>query len=102
MRAGRRVRCGCAPSPEFPAAERSVDGLDFVGRLESFNTDFVRVLDHVGASEAVRRDAFVPINVSQHKKWSDYYTKDLADRVYRAFERDFDRFAAAGNAKLKT
>jgi hypothetical protein len=67
--------------------------LNFVGRLESFNTDFVRVLDHVGASEAVRRDAFVPLNASQHKKWSDYYTPELADRVYRAYERDFDRFS---------
>ena len=67
--------------------------LDFIGRLESFNTDFIRVLDHVGASEAVRRDAFVPVNASQHNSWSDYYTKDLADRVYRAYERDFDSFA---------
>ena len=66
--------------------------LDFIGRMESFNADFGRVLDRLGASEEIRRDALVPVNPSQHRHWSDYYTPTLADRIYRAYERDFDRF----------
>lgn len=66
--------------------------LDHIGKVESFAEDFVPVLDHVRASEAVRRDALVPINESSHDHWSAYYTPALADRIYRAYERDFDRF----------
>jgi hypothetical protein len=66
--------------------------LDFIGRLESFNSDFALVLDRLGASEEIRREALVPLNSSRHSHWSDYYTPSLADRVYRTYERDFDRF----------
>lgn len=66
--------------------------LDFVGRIESFGADFGVVLDRLGASEEIRREALVPINTSRHSHWSAYYTAALADRVYTAYERDFDRF----------
>ena len=66
--------------------------LDFIGRVENFNADFALVLDHAGASEQLRREALVPMNSSRHRHWSDYYTPELADRIYRAYERDFDRF----------
>ena len=66
--------------------------LDFIGRMESFNADFSYVLDRLGASEQVRREALVPVHSSRHLHWSAYYTPKLADRVYRAYERDFDRF----------
>lgn len=66
--------------------------LDLIGRFENFNSDFVRVLDHVGASEQIRREALVPMNPSRHRHWWDYYTPELADRIYRAYECDFDRF----------
>jgi hypothetical protein len=66
--------------------------LDLIGRVESFGDDFARVLDHIGAGEAVRRDAVIPVNESHIDDWSKYYTSDLADRIYRAYECDFDRF----------
>lgn len=66
--------------------------LDFIGRVENYNADFARVLDHVGASEAIRREALVPMNASRRRHWADYYTPELADRIYRAYEADFDRF----------
>lgn len=69
--------------------------LDFVGRMESFNDDFAVVLDRLGASTEVRREALVPVNKSRHSHWADYYTPALAARVYRAYERDFDRFRYA-------
>lgn len=73
-----------------------VDGpavpLDFVGRLESFDSDFSRVFDHAGAGEALRSATRQPVNTSTRRPWRDYYTAELADRIYRAYERDFDRF----------
>jgi hypothetical protein len=66
--------------------------LDFVGKVETFAKDFTFVLDHIGADDAVRRDAVAPINESRHDHWSVYYTPALADCIYRAYESDFDRF----------
>ena len=48
--------------------------LDFIGRMESFNADFTYVLDRLGASEQVRREALVPVHSSRHRHWSEYYT----------------------------
>jgi hypothetical protein len=64
--------------------------LDFVGKVESFQKDFVRVLDHIGASDALRRDATLPVNESHCDDWRNYYTSELADRIYQAYECDFD------------
>ncbi len=66
--------------------------LDFIGKLETFDADFARVLDHLNASDALRREAAIPLNESHHDDWPIYYTRELADRIYRAYERDFDRF----------
>jgi hypothetical protein len=67
--------------------------LDFVGKVETFAQDFARVLDHLRAGEALRRAAITAINESGHDHWPSYYTPSLADRLYRAYECDFDRFA---------
>jgi Sulfotransferase family len=73
-----------------------VDGpaitLDFIGRLESFDSDFSRVFDHARADDALRSGTRQPVNTSTRRPWRDYFTAELADRVYRAYERDFDRF----------
>jgi Sulfotransferase family len=66
--------------------------LDFIGRMESFNKDFTRVLDHLDAGENIRNEALVRLNPSDHGRCSEYYSAQLADRIYRAYERDFDRF----------
>jgi hypothetical protein len=67
--------------------------LDFVGKVETFAQDFTRVLDHLSANDALRRAAMSAINESSHDCWASYYTPRLADRLYRAYECDFDRFA---------
>ena len=36
--------------------------LDLIGKMENFDGDFVRVLDHVGASDEIRREATIMIN----------------------------------------
>jgi len=67
-------------------------GLDFIGRIETFAREIGRVLDHVGADKGLRQAAVMPLHASPHHSWPLYYTQYLADRVYRAYERDFDRF----------
>jgi hypothetical protein len=66
--------------------------LDFIGRIERFSADIVRVLDHIGAMNGIRVGAVTPVNPSRHGPWEDYYTPALRDRLYRAYERDFDLF----------
>jgi hypothetical protein len=66
--------------------------LDLIGKVESFLGDFAQVLDHLRADDSVRREAIVLLNKSDHAHWSDYYTPELADRIYRAYEPDFDLF----------
>lgn len=69
--------------------------LDLIGKMETFDADFVRVLDHLDASDEIRRDAAIMINKSRHDDWPNYFTRELADRIYRAYECDFDRFSYA-------
>jgi Sulfotransferase family len=66
--------------------------LDFIGKVESFTRDVVRVLDHVDAGAELRQRALIPMHASPHTRWPDYYTAALAERVYGAYEADFDRF----------
>lgn len=66
--------------------------LNLVGKVESFERDFMRVLDHVQASDGLRADATKPANVSDPIDWRSYYTNELANRVHKAYELDFDRF----------
>ena len=66
--------------------------LNFVGKVETFNRDFVRVLDHAQANDALRADAVKAANASGNSDWRSYYTTELANRVYKAYESDFDLF----------
>jgi hypothetical protein len=64
--------------------------LDFVGNVENFAADFERVIAHVGDRATL---AISPrMNISTRSKCRDYFDDTLARRVYRAYERDFDRF----------
>jgi hypothetical protein len=67
--------------------------IDFIGKVESFNADFARVLDHLNATNNDRREAAMAVNESHHDDWTTYYTPELADRIYHAYERDFDQFS---------
>jgi len=73
----------------------SVPGLplNLIGKVESFQTDFAHVLNHIGVTnEARARYLQEAVNPSSHEPWQQYYTDALAARVYRAYERDFDKF----------
>jgi Sulfotransferase family len=66
--------------------------LNLIGRVESFAEDFRRVLNHTGSAGRPSQFIETRYNTSQHLAWQNYYTPQLAKRVYRAYERDFDRF----------
>ena len=63
--------------------------LDLIGKVENFDEDFARVLEHAGERVPDGRGT---MNVSQRSQCRDYFDEALAKRVYRAFEKDFDRF----------
>jgi hypothetical protein len=69
--------------------------LDLIGKVETFPGDFSRVLDHARATDQIRQAIGFHLNPSRHNPWQEYYTDTLAARVYRAYERDFDRFGYA-------
>jgi hypothetical protein len=66
--------------------------LNHVGKIEQFDLDFARVLDHAGVRGELRQSALQPIHSSGHRRTADYFTDALAASVYRAYERDFDTF----------
>lgn len=66
--------------------------LNFIGKVESFSSDFAFILDYLNADRDVCREATVAANKSYHSNWNTYYTADLADLIYRAYEQDFDHF----------
>jgi hypothetical protein len=66
--------------------------IDLIGKVENFDADFARILDYLNASQEIRRAASIALNESHHADWPTYYTPELADRIYRAYEPDFDRF----------
>ena len=49
--------------------------LNLIGKVESFEQDFRRVLDHVQANDALRADVTKPANASDHVDWRSYYTE---------------------------
>ena len=76
--------------------------LDVVGKVETFSNDFMPVLEHVRAEPTVRRRVAMHMNATPHFPWQDYYSDQLAARVYRTYEPDFDLFAYPRDARLAT
>ena len=66
--------------------------LNFIGRLERYETDIKVLLDHAQASKSLREKVLVPINKVTRKRYQDYYTAELAGRILKAYEKDFDQF----------
>ena len=61
---------------------------NFIGRIENFNRDFARVLEHLDASATE-----VPwLNAKPRVAAADLITDRLRARIYRAYQDDFERF----------
>lgn len=69
--------------------------LDFVGKVENFAVDILRVLDHAEADADLRdriaQRAAQPLNPSSRGRCAQYFTTELAEMTYRAYQQDFDR-----------
>jgi hypothetical protein len=65
--------------------------LNLIGRIENFAADFQRVLDFV-KTKGDRDGLSAPFHLSTRKLVTDYYDAALAERAYRAYERDFDAY----------
>jgi hypothetical protein len=65
--------------------------LDLIGKAETFDEDYQRVLEHVGKAKSIASSK-TTMNVSKRSQCRDYFDDALAKRVHRAFEKDFDRF----------
>ena len=69
--------------------------LDFIGKVENFAVDISRVLDHAQADADLRtriaERAMQPLNPSSRGRCAQYFTAELAEMTYRAYEQDFDR-----------
>lgn len=89
------VTADCRFDPHWHLQSEILDmpglALDFIGKVEAFDADFARVLDHAGVARALRQPEPAAYNATRHQAWQSYYTPALADQVYRAYERDFDR-----------
>lgn len=62
----------------------------FIGHLESFENDFSYVTQRLGASRYYKSE--YSHATSSSSLFSQYYTDDLMERVYRLFKIDFDTF----------
>ncbi len=88
-----KIRCDVHTQTQDDILSMPGITLDFVGKLETYHQDFARVLDHLNASDTVRELATSSVmNRSSYGPWAELYTDDSADRIYRAYECDFDRF----------
>lgn len=65
--------------------------LNFIGKIENFAADFNRVLDFVNAPSELRVKLVEPFHFSKRKPVADYLTATIAERIYAAYEEDFDR-----------
>lgn len=65
---------------------------DFIGRQESFEQDFDSVLCTLGANDAILADAKEFRNRTITRDWREHYDAPIADKVYRAYEADFEHF----------
>jgi len=90
-----RHRCDSHFQPQADIVFMPGIQLDLIGKVETFLQDIGRELDHLQAGESMRHEAGKPLNQSQHAHWPDYYTSELAKRIYAAYERDFDMFGYA-------
>ncbi len=60
--------------------------VDYIGRFENIENDFEPI------RKKYKLEKLPHFNKTQHKKdeWKEYYTKEIADLVYKRYRKDFD------------
>ena len=65
---------------------------DFIGRFETFEDDFLFVLQKLGIDPNAFYDAERSHATHASKHIQDHYTPEIAEKVYRKYKIDFDYF----------
>lgn len=65
---------------------------DFIGRFERFTEDFHYVLKHLDIDTAEYYDTETSHATQANEQLQDYYTPELAQKVYQKFKIDFEYF----------
>lgn len=65
--------------------------INFVGRFENLENDFIYILYHLGYEYPIH-DPVVRVNVKKHKKYMEYYDQKTLDKVNELMKEDFVRF----------
>ncbi len=65
--------------------------INFVGRFENLENDFIYILFHLGYEFPIH-DPVVRVNVKKHKKYMEYYDQRTLDKVNELMKEDFERF----------
>ena len=78
--------------PQFALTMQPVLPIKFIGRFESFNEDFGKLLKMLNVDKPV--DYF---NITHHatganSKLSQYYTKECVELVQQIYQKDFEIF----------
>lgn len=73
---------------------------DVVGRFETFQQDFVAVLERLDAPQPVLTTARQVTNSTTQLPLAGAYDRELADRVFTYYEADFDAFGYARDGWL--
>jgi len=63
--------------------------ISFLGRFENFTKDFNYI------TNTLFKESFkntLRLNTTNHKHYSEYYDKSLAQKVYKKYHQDFERF----------
>ena len=60
--------------------------VDFVGRFENLDSEYANIADKYKLKELPH------FNASGRKDYRNYYTKEMAEKVYRRFRKDFEAF----------
>jgi hypothetical protein len=73
---------------------------DTVGRFETFQADFKAILVRLGAAESVLMQAEEVLNPTPYSPLAAAYRRELADKVYKLYEADFDTWGYARDSWL--
>ncbi len=65
--------------------------VNFVGRFENLENDFIYILYHLGYPYPIH-DPVVRVNVHKHKKYIEYYDQQTLNKVNELMKEDFERF----------
>jgi len=67
---------------------KSPSSLDFIGRIENFQEDLVKIFGQIGIK--MQKDRWS--NKSKHKHYSEYYNNETRDIIAKQYSKDIEYF----------